>query len=219
MLAPTYFLGTSLAESAEHAVEVIKSGEYHIPPPPDSVAGLPVIGARLHAAWLSASTDLTPLIQKFGPQIKEAGTTFVGALAGVGIGFLVFIAALIIAGAFMAFGETGSANAVRILTRLTGPERGPQIAELCTATIRAVAQGVVGIAFIQALLLGVGFLVYGVPGAGLLSMAALLLGIMQLPALLITIPVIAIVLGMDGATAGSITSRSTFSLPVSPTTC
>ncbi len=204
MIGPVYFLGTSLAESAEQAVDVVKSGEYHIPPPPESVAGWPLIGERLHAVWLSASTDLTALVRKWAPELKDAGMTALGTLAGVGVGFLVFIAALIIAGVFMAFGETGSNAAVRILTRLTGPERGPSIAELCTATVRAVAQGVVGIAFIQALLLGVGFLVKGVPGAGLLSLAALLLGIMQLPVVLITLPVIAIVLGMEGATVGTI---------------
>ena len=63
MIVPVYFLGTSLAESAAQAVEVVRSDEYHIPPPPESVAGWPLIGARLHAAWLAASTDLTPLIQ------------------------------------------------------------------------------------------------------------------------------------------------------------
>ena len=204
MLGPVYFLGTSLAESAEHAVGVVRSGEYHIPPPPESVAGWPLIGQRLHTVWLSASTDLTALVRKWAPELKDAGMTALGTLAGVGIGFLVFIAALIIAGVFMAFGQTGSNSSVRIFSRLTGPERGPKIAELCTATIRAVAQGVVGIAFIQALLLGVGFLVKDVPAAGLLAMATLLLGIMQLPAMLITLPVIAIVLGMEGFTAGTI---------------
>ena len=205
MLGPVYLLGTSLAESAEQAVGVVRSGEYHIPPPPQSVAAWPLIGERLHAFWLSASTDLTALVQKWGPQLKGASMTLLGTLAGVGVGFLVFVAALIIAGVFMAFGQNGADSAVRILSRVSGPERGAKIAELCTATIRAVAQGVVGIAFIQALLLGVGFLVMGLPGAGLLAMVTLLLGIMQLPAFLITLPVIAIVLGMEGATAASIT--------------
>ena len=94
---------------------VVKSGEYHIPPPPESVAGWPLIGERLHAIWLSASTDLTALVRKWAPELKDAGMTALGTLAGVGIGFLVFIAALIIAGVFMAFGETGSNSAVRIL--------------------------------------------------------------------------------------------------------
>ena len=92
------------------------------------------------------------------------------------MGLLMFIAALIIAGIFMAYGESGSRSAVEIASRLFGPERGPQITELCTATIRAVAQGVVGIAFIQMLLVGVAFVLMGIPGAGLLALAVLLLG-------------------------------------------
>jgi len=204
MLVPLYLLGISVAESAEHALGVIKSGEYHVPPPPDSVSSWPVIGERLHGLWLQASTDLTALARQFAPQLKSTGLSLLGAVAGVGVGFLMFIAALIIAGIIMAFGETGTSSAVRISSRVTGPERGPKIAELCTATIRAVAQGVVGIAFIQMLLIGVAFLAKGVPGAGLLALATLLLGIVQLPATLITIPVIAYVFATEGATVATI---------------
>jgi len=87
---------------------------------------------------------------------------------------------------------------------ISGPRRGPQIAHLCTATTRAVAQGVVGIAFIQMLLIGVGFAVMGIPGAGLLALAVLLLGIMQLPTSLITLPVIVFVFVTQGATLATI---------------
>ena len=72
------------------------------------------------------------------------------------------------------------------------------------ATIRAVAQGVVGIAFIQMLLIGTGFVVMGIPGAGLLALAVLLIGVMQLPATLITIPVIAYVIVTVGVSTATI---------------
>jgi predicted PurR-regulated permease PerM len=104
----------------------------------------------------------------------------------------------------MAYGESGSRSAVQIATRISGPGKGPRIASLCTATIRAVALGVVGIAFIQMLLVGLGFVFKGVPGAGLLALAVLLLGIMQLPATLITLPVIAYVFATEGATGATI---------------
>jgi predicted PurR-regulated permease PerM len=51
--------------------------------------------------------------------------------------------------------------------------------------------GVVGVAFIQALLLGLGFMAAGVPGAGVLAILVLMLGILQLPALVLSLPVIA----------------------------
>ena len=143
-----------------------------------------------------------------------------GKLAGVGMGLLMFIVALIIAGIFMAYGESGHRSAVQVASRIFGPGKGAHIADLCTATIRAVAQGVVGIAFIQMLLIGVGFVLMGVPGAGLLALAVLLLGIMQLPATLITLPVIVFVLRHRRAPAWRPSSSpSTSSSPAWSTTC
>ncbi len=204
MLVPVYLLGTSLFESAQAAMHTIKDGGLHIPPPADSVADWPIIGKSLHAFWLDAATNLTGVIEKLAPQIKGVSLSLLHQVGGVGIGLLVFIFALIISGIIMAYGKEGESSAVRIANRISGPDRGASIAQLCTATIRAVAQGVVGIAFIQMLLIGVGFVVYGVPGAGLLALVILLVGIMQLPATLITIPVIAYVLATDGGTAGAI---------------
>lgn len=204
LLIPVYLLGDSLAESIQQTIAVVKNDAFHIPPPADSVASWPLVGKTLHGFWLQAATDLTGLLQKVAPQLKGLSLTVLGKLAGVGIGFLMFVFALLIAGIFMAYGANGSHSAVQVAARIAGAERGPQIAELCTATIRAVAQGVVGIAFIQMLLVGGGFVVMGIPGAGLLALAVLLLGIMQLPATLVTIPVIAFVFATQGAGAASI---------------
>jgi predicted PurR-regulated permease PerM len=67
-----------------------------------------------------------------------------------------------------------------------------------------VAQGVIGIAFAQMLLIGLGFVLMGVPGAGLLALGVLLLGIGQLPASLITLPVIGYVFATQGASVATI---------------
>jgi predicted PurR-regulated permease PerM len=54
-----------------------------------------------------------------------------------------------------------------------------------------VAIGVVGVAFIQSLLLGVGFVFAGVPGPGIVAAIVLVVCIVQLPAALVSLPVIA----------------------------
>jgi len=59
-----------------------------------------------------------------------------------------------------------------------------------------VALGVVGVAAIQAVLLGVGFLLAGIPAAGLLALVVLVVGILQLPALLVSLPVVAYLWGV-----------------------
>ncbi|SDO94212.1 Predicted PurR-regulated permease PerM [Pseudomonas arsenicoxydans] len=204
LMVPVYLLGISIADSVTQAVALVKSGGFQIPPPSESVASWPLVGKRVSALWLQASTNLPELTATYLPQIKQVSLGLLGKLAGVGMGFLTFIVALIIAGIFMAYGETGRRSAVQIASRISGPDRGPSIADLCTATIRAVALGVVGIAFIQMLLVGLGFVVKGVPGAGLLAIAVLLLGIMQLPATLVTIPVIVYVFANEGATTAVI---------------
>ncbi len=204
ILVPTYLLGVAVAESIDHAMVVFKSGSFHIPPPADSVSSWPIVGQRVYDFWQQASTDLTGLVQKFAPQLKDAGLALLGTVTGLGAGLLLFFVALIVAGILMAYGEKGHYSAVQIASRISGPENGPQITDLCTATIRAVAQGVVGIAFIQMLLIGIGFVVMGIPGAGLLALAVLLIGIMQLPATLITIPVIVFVIATQGVSTMTI---------------
>ncbi|CAI8808140.1 AI-2E family transporter [Pseudomonas sp. fls2-241-R2A-110] len=204
LMVPVYLLGISIADSVAQAVALVKSGGFQIPPPSESVASWPVVGKRISALWLQASTNLPELTATYLPQIKQVILGLLSKLAGVGMGFLTFIFALIIAGIFMAYGENGRRSAVQIASRISGPDRGPKIADLCTATIRAVALGVVGIAFIQMLLVGLGFVIKGVPGAGLLALAVLLLGIMQLPATLVTIPVIVYVFANEGATTAAI---------------
>ncbi len=204
LAVPIYLLGASMVTSVEDALAMVRGGGLHIPPPADSIAEWPLVGGPLHAFWLQAATDLTGLMQQFSGQVKEFSLNLLGKLAGFGMGLLMFIAALLIAGIFMAYGEGGSRSAVQIASRVFGPGKGPNITELCTATIRAVAQGVVGIAFIQMLLIGIAFVLMGIPGAGLLALAVLVFGILQLPATLITLPVIVFVFATEGASIATI---------------
>ncbi|MFV3308379.1 AI-2E family transporter [Pseudomonas sp. NY15181] len=204
LIAPIYLLAINVGDSMDKVVTLLKSDSLSIPAPPESVATWPLIGPRVYAAWQMASGGLSDVAQHLLPYLKGTGRVLLGAAASAGGAFLLFIAAIIVSGIIMAFGETGTRAAQRIANRVAGADRGKSMAVLCTATIRAVAQGVIGIAFIQMLLIGIGFVVKGVPGAGILAVAILILGIAQAPATLITIPVIAYVFSTEGFTAGTI---------------
>ena len=56
--------------------------------------------------------------------------------------------------------------------------------------MRSVALGILGVALIQTVLAGIGFLVVGVPGAGLWALLVLILAVVQLPTILILGPII-----------------------------
>jgi predicted PurR-regulated permease PerM len=205
VLVPVYLLASSLATSAEHAAAAVHAGTIEVPPPSEAVDDWPVIGHQAHDVWSKASTDLEAVTAEYQPQLKAFGLAVLSKIAAAGVGLLLFMVALILAGVFMAYGENGHRAAISSFERIFGQARGDHIADLCTRTIRAVAQGVIGIAFIQAFLVGVAFIVMGIPGAGLLTLAVLLLGIAQLPAAILTIPVIIAVLASRGIDAGTIT--------------
>jgi predicted PurR-regulated permease PerM len=204
VLVPVCLLASSLATSAEHAAAAVHSGTLEIPPPSDAVHDWPVIGHQAHDIWAQASSDLEGATKEYQPQLKSFSLAVLSKIAAAGVGLLLFMIALILAGVFMAYGENGHRAAEASFERIFGHGRGTHIAELCTATIRAVAQGVIGIAFIQAFLVGVAFIVMGIPGAGLLTLAVLLLGIAQLPAAILTIPVIVAVLATQGIDTATI---------------
>jgi predicted PurR-regulated permease PerM len=190
LIGPTVMVGTSVAESAFQAAQRLQSEGLHVPSPPESVASWPLVGERVSAVWQAASSDLSALLAKAMPQIEGIAKTLLAQAAGMGVAISKFLLAIVVAGIVMAHGEHGAKTAEAIASRLAGPERGVELVRLSTAIVRAVAQGVIGIAFIQALLLGLGFIVGGVPAPGILVVIVFLLGVMQLPATLVTLPVI-----------------------------
>jgi predicted PurR-regulated permease PerM len=193
LVVPVGLLGVSITDSVQTAVATAKSGNVHIPPPAESVAGWPVVGKPLYEFWERGGHRPDRRGAAVAPQLKDVTLSLLGKLAGFGMGLMMFFGALIVAGIWMAYGESSERSAVRIASRIFAPGKGAKVAELCTATIRAVAQGVVGIAFIQMLLVGIGFAVMGVPGSGPARVGVLVCGIVQLPATLITLPVIGLV--------------------------
>jgi predicted PurR-regulated permease PerM len=191
ILVPVALLANSLADSVTDLVHGMKDNTLVIPAPSDKIAELPLVGKKLHTVWSMAATDLPSLLQSLQPKIGDLAKKSLGFVASIGGGLLQFLFSFIIAGIIMAFGKGGHESARAISRRFVGEEKGEQFAVLSTATIRAVAQGVIGVAFIQAICLGLSLMLAGIPFAGVLAVLALVMGIAQLPALLIVLPALA----------------------------
>jgi predicted PurR-regulated permease PerM len=188
---PTVMLGDSFADHAKNAYNALQNDTISVPKPDPSVADWPIIGGTLYDTWSAAAEDLPGYLKSYRPQLKEILGKVLATAADTAGAVLLFLFALFIAGIMMAYGEPGSQAIQRILCRLTDPIRGVRMQALSTATVRSVASGVIGVAFIQALLLGVGFYLASVPGAGVLSLIVFLIGIAQVPASIISLPVVA----------------------------
>ena len=190
IIVPTAVLMSSFGDSVQGLVASVQNNTLQIPAPREGVRDWPLVGNKIYDAWSKLATDLPGVIQSMQPKIGNLARKALSIVASIGVGILQFVASLIVAGILMAFGESGARGSLAIFERIMGRGRGDQFAALSTATIRAVAQGVIGIAFVQALLVGLALLLAHVPFAGALAGVTLVLSIAQVPALLITLPAI-----------------------------
>jgi len=190
IVAPTAVLMDSFGSSVHDFVGSVRDNTLEIPPPREGVREWPIVGKKAHDFWSRAHSDLPGLVQSLQPKIGELARKALSIVASIGLALLQFLASFIIAGIVMAYGEEGARGSRAIFERIVGSGRGDAFVRLSIATIRAVAQGVIGIAFIQAILVGLALLIAGVPWAGVLAAITLVLSIAQVPALIVTIPAI-----------------------------
>ncbi len=190
IVTPAALLMNSFGSSIYDFVRAVQNNTLVIPAPPDGVEEWPVVGKKLHGVWSKAHSDMPGLVESLQPKIGELARKALAIVASVGVGLLQFMASFIVAGILMAYGEAGARGSRSIFGRIAGSERGESFAKLSTATIRAVAQGVIGIAFVQATLVGLALLVAHVPWAGVLAVITLVLSVAQVPALIVIVPAI-----------------------------
>ena len=198
VIIPTSMFSESLIKSSINLAHHIAEGTVDIPPPSENVKEWPVIGKRVHTAWSKAANDFTLFVNDNANQVKEISAIFLTKAAGVGLGILSLVFAILIAAAFLSNAEVAAMSMQRLFRRLAG-EQGDKLLDLSAATIRSVATGVLGIAFIQAMLGGLGMVVVGVPGAGLWALFVLIVAIAQLPPWLILGPVIVYVFSVESS--------------------
>ncbi len=190
LLVPSVVLGTMLLQETGAILEAHREGTMSIRGPSDKVAEWPIIGERVYTAWTAAAGDITSFVEanrETVASVVSKGAAIARSIVG---DLFVLIGALIVAGIMMAYGEGGSTAMKRIMSRIAGEEHGPEIHDLSVKTTRSVAVGVLGVAAIQALVLGIGLVLAGIPMPGALTLIALLLAIMQLPGLIIGLPII-----------------------------
>jgi len=191
MLGPMVILVTSLATSLYSAISSLQSQGVTLPQPPLWLDGTPLVGKKLTEIWTLVASNLPAALAKYG-HLVSGPVAWLASFAGdLAIAELSFVASFAIAAVLIVHGQRAAGFAHRTLERITGSdERAARLVTLTAATIRGVGLGVVGVALIQSLLLGCGFVAIGLPAAGPLTLVALLLGIMQIPLILLTLPVV-----------------------------
>lgn len=200
LISPTVMISGSLVDTAQDLHDRHEEGTLTVAPPDESVKDWPVIGDEVYSVWTEASSNLDDTINHYKPQLEEISDNIVSTAVGAGGTILIFIISIIISGILMANAASGYNLALRLFSRLTNKEMGIAYTDLSRDTIRSIAQGVLGIAVIQAVLSGIGMYIMDVPAWGLWTLLVLILAIIQLPPILMMVFIIAYVFSVADTT-------------------
>jgi predicted PurR-regulated permease PerM len=185
LITPTVLVSNSIVDTSSIVAEHYAAGTLEIPPPPEAVKTWPLIGENLYSIWAQSSENLGKLMERYKPEIAEAGKALIGAAASIGGDILQFVLSIIISGILVANAAGAYKITSQIFSRLIDAEHGQDYVNLTRDTIRSVAQGVLGVAAIQAVLSALGMFVMDVPAWGLWSALILVLAIAQLPPIVV----------------------------------
>ncbi len=188
VLVPAYYLTSSAISGASELKQKYEAGELKIPEANESVQDFPLIGSKVYEIWTAASQNLEGFVTEYQEEIVSVAGSFVNGLIGTGTGILELVLALIIGIILLATPGTLKASD-DIFTKLAG-NYGKEFVHISRTTIMNVVKGILGVAVIQSLVIGLAFVLADVPYAGVWAVLVLIVAIVQLPPTLITIPVI-----------------------------
>ncbi|TLU66753.1 AI-2E family transporter [Thalassotalea litorea] len=203
LVVPTINISASTIDSVQTVSESIKEGTFKVPQPTDAVKSWPLVGEKIYQIWGHASTNFEAFVVEHSDAFKSLTEALFSTIAGIGGTVLQFIISLLIAAVMLVNHEKCLYGSRLVFNRIMA-ENGETAIVDSVATIRSVAQGILGIAVIQALLAGIGMFVAGIPGAGVWALLVLILAIVQLPPLLVLGPIAAYYFSITTTTPATI---------------
>jgi len=187
LITPSVYFTESIMASSQQLSTALEENTLSIPASPESIADLPLVGEKLDGFWQQAHNDLKGFLERYQEQVKAIAGFLIKAAANLGVGILMFVFSIIIAGVFLAHTKGRQEAVNKLMCRFLG-EKGGEVSVLAQQTVQSVVRGILGIAILQAILAGIGFTVIGIPGAGILAIICLILAIVQIDILIILIP-------------------------------
>jgi predicted PurR-regulated permease PerM len=189
MILPGILFAKSLYEGVAYIRTQYESAGNIIPEASENIKTWPVIGPFIFEKWNWISQNVGEALKEYSPQIKQFLVGFFSSVASAGGAFLKLIISIIVAGFLLIASDKAARLSHDVFSKLLG-EKGPEFAGMAEKTVRTVIKGIVGVAFIQSILFGIGMIVAGVPLAGLWFILSLILGIIQIGIFPISVPII-----------------------------
>jgi len=188
VIIPLFIMISSLVEEVAAIKSKYITDPISIPLPNEKIKSLPIIGKKLHAAWLEVSMDKDAFVVAHQDQLIEIGKVFMKGILGALSGVIQLILSLCIAGILLAREDAG--QGIRNFFKKIAGNRGDEFADLTVKIVGSVVKGVLGEGFVLALLHGIVFVLAGVPYPGILTLVVFVFAVVQIPASLVSIVVV-----------------------------
>ncbi|APO72243.1 permease protein (plasmid) [Rhizobium gallicum] len=189
IIAPLALVAVNFVDAIQAFVAKLRAENFALPAAPAAVREWPIVGERIYGAWNQLASDLASTFRKFQAPIREVMGVVVTKFASIGVDVLSFIASIILSGIFLTMSARLTV-AIQVLASRIAGDKGVSFARLAGTTVRNVSRGVIGVAFLQALLCGLCFAFFGIPASGTLTFLVFVLCLMQLGPALVLVPVI-----------------------------
>ncbi len=176
-----------------------KISQLQLPPPPQWLEDLPIVGDRAYGAWASISSQrVEELLKQAAPYAREVAAWSGRQAGSIGLVLVQFLLTVVLCAVLYSGGESWAGWVRRFSRRLAG-ERGDRVTVLAGQAVRGVALGVVVTAVLQSVLGGIGLAIAGVPFATVLTAVMFVLCIAQIGPILVLLGATAWVYSQSGA--------------------
>ena len=186
---PLLLIGLSFADDATNLIAAIKNAlEKGLPPLPEWVQKLPFIGSMLQQTWQVWTADQTQLVSALKPYLMEARTYILKSTPVLLQALFQVLLSIIVCFFFYRDGEETAQSFANFLRKIAG-KRAERLIRVAADTTKSVVYGILGTAFVQSTLAGVGFFIAGVPGALILGFLTFFFALVPMGPPFIWIPV------------------------------
>jgi len=198
LVIPGLLFANSLVEGITFLKNQYETSGKIIPIAPEEISSWPLIGPFLFEKWNWLSHNLGEALKEYAPQIKQLMVGLISSAASAGLAFVKFIISIIVSVLLLLNAQKAEGLVKAVSEKVIG-EKGKEFAIMTGMTIRTVMRGILGIAFIQSFLFGIGMVIAGVPAAGLWFILSLIFGIIQIGIFPVSVPVIIYVFASSSA--------------------
>jgi predicted PurR-regulated permease PerM len=188
LVAPLAFLGATLADHVAGVIEVVRVVlDEGLPEAPPWLGNVPFFGTDLFDEWQHLAGSEADFRAAVDPYVDQSRSWALRSGANIGQGVVELTLSVLICFFFYRDGRDAAAHLHSGVRRVAG-DRAQRLLDVAGSTIKGVVYGIMGTAFAQGMLAGIGFWVAGVPGALLLGFLTFVLSLVPMGPPIVWVP-------------------------------